>query len=54
MAGWDAADISGVEWFGPTLTATGICSMLIGVVSALLQSDAKRPGIPQHPARWAI
>jgi formate hydrogenlyase subunit 3/multisubunit Na+/H+ antiporter MnhD subunit len=42
MAGWGLADISGVEWFGPTLTAAGICSMLIGVVSALLQSDAKR------------
>jgi len=33
---------NGTEWLGPVLTAAGICSMLIGVISALLQSNAKR------------
>ncbi|NLK21190.1 MAG: proton-conducting membrane transporter [Epulopiscium sp.] len=42
FAGWGTRLGSEVSWLGPSLAILGICTMLIGVVAALLQSDAKR------------
>lgn len=42
FAGWGRKLGSGVAWLGPSLTVFGICTMLVGVSAALLQSDAKR------------
>lgn len=41
FAGWGMRLGSGVR-FGPSLAVLGICTMLVGVTAALLQSDAKR------------
>jgi len=42
FAGWGAESGTGVLWLGPVLAVAGICTMLTGVVAALLQSNAKR------------
>jgi len=41
LAGWGMKLSSGIK-FGPGLAVLGICTMLVGVAAALLQSDAKR------------
>lgn len=40
FVGWGLG--SGADRLGPILTILGVCTMLVGVLSALLQSDAKR------------
>jgi len=42
FAGWGMDTTNGISWLGPGLTVVGSCTMLVGVVAALLQSDAKR------------
>jgi hydrogenase-4 component B len=42
LAGWGLEFGSAATWLGPALTILGACTMLIGVLAALLQSDAKR------------
>ena len=42
FAGWGRELGSGVTWLGPGLAVLGTCTMLVGVMAALLQSDAKR------------
>ncbi len=42
FAGWGIKLVKGVAWLAPVLTIIGISTMLIGVMAALLQSDAKR------------
>jgi len=42
IAGWGLEFASAAPWLGPVLTALGTCTMLVGVLAALLQSDAKR------------
>lgn len=42
FAGWGANLAGGAPWLGPTLIVLGTCTMLLGVTSALLQSNAKK------------
>lgn len=42
FAGWGAESGIGVNWLGPVLAVAGTCTMLVGVLAALLQSNAKR------------
>lgn len=42
FAGWGMVLESGFGWFGLLLVVVGICTMLTGVLAALLQSNAKR------------
>lgn len=42
FVGWRRDAGIGAAWLGPVLTTAGVCAMLAGVVSALLQSNAKR------------
>ena len=42
FAGWGMESGIGATWLGPALAVLGVCTMLTGVVAALLQSDAKR------------
>ncbi|MCK9479248.1 MAG: hypothetical protein M0R40_07065 [Firmicutes bacterium] len=42
LIGWKAGSASMVGWIMPALIVIGMCSMLTGVIAALLQSDAKR------------
>lgn len=42
LTGWGLQWGNTVSWLGPTLTVLGSCTMLVGVIAALLQSDAKR------------
>jgi hydrogenase-4 component B len=42
FAGWGMVLESGYGWFGLLLVVVGICTMLTGVLAALLQSNAKR------------
>lgn len=42
FAGWGAESGIGVAWLGTVLSVIGICTMMTGVVAALLQSNAKR------------
>ncbi len=42
LAGWGGSEGLFLAWFGPALIILGISTMLVGVVSALLQGDAKR------------
>lgn len=42
FAGWGSSLEGGISWLGSTLTVLGACTMLVGVMSALVQSDAKR------------
>lgn len=42
FAGWGMEWGTTATWLGPSLTVLGTCTMLVGVMAALLQSDAKR------------
>lgn len=42
FAGWGRLSVSGVSWLGPSIAIVGTLTMLIGVMMALLQKDAKR------------
>lgn len=42
FAGWGVKLGSGVTWLGSTLIILGTCTMLLGVLSALIQSNAKK------------
>ena len=42
LAGWGVDWANAATWLGPALTILGTLTMLVGVVAALLQSDAKR------------
>ena len=42
MAGWGLELGSAAPWLGPGVTILGTCTMILGVVAALLQGDAKR------------
>lgn len=42
FAGWGMGMESQLTWLGPVLSVLGVCTMVTGVVAALLQSDAKR------------
>lgn len=42
FAGWSGGFSNGVTWLGPALAILGTITMLVGVIAALLQSDAKR------------
>lgn len=42
FVGWGKNTGMGVIWLGPVLAVIGTCTMLTGVVAALLQSNAKR------------
>ena len=42
LAGWGIEQGSAATWLGPALTILGTLTMLVGVVAALLQSDAKK------------
>jgi hydrogenase-4 component B len=42
LVGWGGVSLAYVSWLGPALTIIGIITMLVGVMAALLQSDAKR------------
>jgi hydrogenase-4 component B len=42
LAGWGLQPGCTAAWLGPALTVLGSCTMLVGVIAALLQSDAKR------------
>ncbi len=42
LAGWGLQWGNTTAWLGPALTILGSCTMLLGVIAALLQSDAKR------------
>ena len=42
FAGWGGGFSNGVTWLGPALAILGTVTMLVGVIAALLQSDAKR------------
>lgn len=42
FAGWGVQIENGVEWLGTVLIVLGVITMLVGVVAALLQSNAKR------------
>ena len=42
LVGWGLDSGCAAAWLGPALTVLGSCTMLAGVLAALLQSDAKR------------
>lgn len=42
FAGWGVKLGSGVTWLGTTLIILGTCTMLLGVLSALIQSNGKK------------
>jgi hydrogenase-4 component B len=42
LVGWGLEFGHAATWLGPVLSALGTCTMLVGVLAALLQSDAKR------------
>ncbi len=42
FAGWGTKLTGSIGWLGTALTLLGTCTMLVGVLAALLQSDAKR------------
>ena len=42
LVGWGLEFAHAATWLGPALTLLGTCTMLVGVIAALLQSDAKR------------
>lgn len=42
FVGWGRSPASEVSWLGPALAVVGTCTMLIGVMMALLQGDGKR------------
>jgi hydrogenase-4 component B len=42
FAGWGTYLQGGVSWLGSGLAVLGTCTMLVGVLAALVQSDAKR------------
>ncbi len=42
FAGWGTKIVSGVTWLGSAFIVLGISTMLLGVASALLQSNAKK------------
>ena len=54
FVGWGKNTGMGVLWLGPVLAVIGTCTMLTGVVAALLQSNAKRLLAYHSVTRWAI